>query len=129
MVETLYSVDSALFVAVNQSLANPVTDALMPLITNDNFLRIGYALAMALVLWRGDSRLRWAALASAVVIALADQLSSAALKPLFERARPCHDGALESVRLLVNCGAGKSFPSSHAANAFAVCVYFPVALA
>ena len=126
---TLFSVDSTVFVAINQTLANPVTDALMPIITNDNVLRIGYAIVAALLLWKGGTRVRWAVITSALVIALSDQLTSAALKPLFARVRPCHDTVMAGVHLLVGCGGGKSFPSSHAANAFSVCVFYPVALA
>ncbi len=53
-----------------------------------------------------------------VAVAAADQLSSFVIKPIVGRLRPCH--ALEGVRLLVDCGSGKSFPSSHAVNMFAV---------
>ncbi len=123
--EALQSLDSLLFVGVNQTLSNPLTDFLAPLITNDWLLRIGYALAMAMLLWRGSPRWRRAALGSALALALADQLASSVFKPLFERLRPCQTPELfEHLRLLINCGAGKSLPSSHAANAFAVSSYF-----
>lgn len=123
--ETLQSLDSLLFVVVNQTLSNPATDALMPLITNDWALRIGYALALGLLLWRGSANWRRAALFSVLALALADQLSGSVFKPLLERSRPCQTPELfEHLRLLVHCGAGKSLPSSHAANAFAVASFF-----
>lgn len=123
--EALQSLDSLLFVGVNQTLSNPLTDFLMPLITNDWLLRIGFALALVIFLWRGSPRWRWAALGSVLALALADQLASSVFKPYFERIRPCQAPVLfENLRLLVNCGAGKSFPSSHAANAFAVSSFF-----
>lgn len=123
--ETLQSLDSLLFVGVNQTLSNPLTDFLMPLITNDWILRIGYVLALILLLWRGSPRWRRAALGSVLALALADQLANSVFKPLFERIRPCQAPELfEFLRVLVNCGAGQSFPSSHAANAFAVASFF-----
>ncbi|HLB01237.1 MAG TPA: phosphatase PAP2 family protein, partial [Bacteroidota bacterium] len=54
---------------------------------------------------------------------ISDQVSSSLLKKLIMRPRPCHAiGGLpveEHIRLLVDCGGGFSFPSSHAVNNFA----------
>jgi membrane-associated phospholipid phosphatase len=111
----LNGLDHSIFIFINQSLANPVTDFLMPLVTIDLHLKIFYALCLAVILWKGDKRLRYAILFSILTVVLSDLLSSAVLKPLFARPRPCHE--LE-VYLLVPCGAGFSFPSSHAANLF-----------
>ena len=115
MLDQLAAIDQAVFLFINVSLANPVTDFLMPVVTSDNLLRVVYGLSMALILWRGDARLRWLVLFSALTLAATDQLSAGLLKPLFERARPCH--VLVDINLLVNCGGGYSMPSSHAANA------------
>ena len=49
-----------------------------------------------------------------------DEFNSFLLKDLFSRLRPCQ--VLDNVRLLMPCGGGKSFPSSHAANNFAAAV-------
>ena len=58
--------------------------------------------------------------ASAIAIALflADHFLIDFLKHEVARLRPCH--VLDYVRSLVPCGVGKSFPSAHAANNFAV---------
>lgn len=125
MTDALYTVDSTLFVTINQSLANPVTDFLMPIITNDWVLRIMLAVALLMTLWKGTARLRWAALFSLIAVALADQAASTVIKPLFERMRPCHETAVfANLHLLVHCGGGKSFPSAHASNAFSIAVFF-----
>lgn len=59
-----------------------------------------------------------------LTVVLADQISSSVIKPFFNRLRPCNDPDLiETVRLLVNCGGGKSFTSSHATNHFAVATF------
>jgi undecaprenyl-diphosphatase len=122
MLEWLAGLDTQLFLFFNVTLANPVTDLVMPIITNDWFLRILFAIAVVLLLIFGNARLRWAVLFSVIVIVLTDQLSAGLLKPMIGRLRPCH--VLDGINLLVNCGGGKSMPSSHAANSFGQAVLF-----
>lgn len=117
----LKGIDQSLFFFFNQTLANPVTDIFMPFITNDNHLRIFYAVCLLIILWKGDNRLRLTALFSLLTVAICDQAVSTILKPLLARPRPCHE--LE-VHLLVGCGAGMSMPSSHAANLFGQAFFF-----
>jgi len=119
----LNEIDVALFFFVNDSMANTFTDFIMPLITKDLHLKIFYALALALILLKGRKELRWAVLFSIIVVALTDQTSSAFLKPMIERLRPCKE---LDVNLLVGCGAGFSMPSSHAANLFGQACFFMV---
>ena len=122
MLETLNAIDTSIFLFLNSTLANPITDFVMPIITSDMLLRIAYAITVALLLWKGNTRLRWLVLFSAIALLLSDQTSSKLIKPMFERIRPCH--VLEDMNLLVNCGAGYSMPSSHGANAFAQAALF-----
>lgn len=122
MLEWLNELDKILFILINVELANPVTDFIMPIITSDNVLRIGYGLAMLLLLWKGSARVRWMVLFSAVTILVSDQISSHLMKSIFERARPCQ--IMSDIHLLVNCGGGFSMPSSHAANSFAQAAFW-----
>jgi membrane-associated phospholipid phosphatase len=115
MTEVLFQLDRAVFQFINQTLANPVTDIFMPVITNDNFLRAVYVILVAALLIRGRSQMVWVIAFTALVLAATDLTSSAVLKPLFVRPRPCQ---IMPVHLLVSCGSGYSFPSSHAANLF-----------
>ena len=124
MLEILQQIDTSIFFFLNSTLANPVTDFLMPLITNDKGLRIIYALAMIILLWKGNKTLRWMVLGSALVILLSDQISAGLLKNWIGRLRPCHTFDINTINLLVGCGGGKSMPSSHAANAFGQAVFF-----
>ena len=56
--------------------------------------------------------------------AMSDQLSAAFLKEIFMRTRPCNNMQLAGiVHNIVPCGSGYSFPSSHAANHFALAVF------
>jgi len=121
MFDWLLNLDRIVFLFINSSLANPFTDSLMPVVTNDNFLRLIYGLALIAMLAFGRKRFIWVVVFSALVVALTDQSSSAWLKPAIERLRPCK---VMEVHLLVGCGAGYSFPSSHAANLFGQAVFF-----
>ena len=122
MLEQLAAIDRTIFLFLNVTLANPVTDFVMPLVTSDLLLRILYGAAMILVLWKGNAPLRWLVLFSILALVITDQVSAGFLKPLIGRPRPCH--VLEGINLLVGCGGGKSMPSSHAANAFGQAMLF-----
>jgi undecaprenyl-diphosphatase len=129
--DILFGIDRAIFVFLNTTMANPVGDFLWPFITDyDRILYVRIALVaiwLALVI-KGGKRGRTAALLVVLVIVCSDQLSSFVIKPLVNRSRPCHtvEGvpAVQPVHLLVGCGGGKSFPSSHAVNNFAVATLF-----
>ena len=123
IIGSLVNIDRAIFFFINTSLANPVTDFIMPMITTDLHLKIFYGLCLALILWKGDNRLRIAILFSLAAIALTDQISASVIKPIFARPRPCSN---LDVHLLVGCGSGFSFPSSHAANLFGQAYLFRV---
>jgi undecaprenyl-diphosphatase len=116
----MISLDTQLFHLVNHGLANPFFDLLMPAITNvSNFYPI-YVLLLGLLAWRGGAKGRWCVLLMLLAVAVADPISSRIIKESVGRLRPC--ATLADVRLLVPCGAGKSFPSSHAVNNFAAAV-------
>jgi undecaprenyl-diphosphatase len=120
MSQQFYRWDVWLFHLLNGTWTNPFFDVAMPFITDLNKQPWMLALVAALIiwgLWRGGTRGRQAVVVLVLTILVMDQFSSAVLKDLFLRPRPCHE--LTDVRLLVSCGAGKSFPSSHAVNTFA----------
>ena len=131
MTPFLYAIDVAVFHFLNVTIANPVSDFLWPLITDyDRFLpvRILLAAVWILLLAKGGTRGRTAALLLVPVLLLADQLSSSVIKVLIARPRPCHEVAgvpvVQGIHMLVGCGPGLSFPSSHAVNNFAVATLF-----
>ena len=131
MIEFLYSIDVAVFRFINVTIANPVGDFLWPLITDYDRLLPLRILLIGVWLWlliRGGVRGRTVALLLIPLIFLSDQTSSSIIKGIVNRPRPCHviDGVqvVQGVHLLVDCGGGKSFPSSHAVNNFAVATLF-----
>lgn len=125
MIDWISQLDQALFVMINSTLANPAFDLAMPWFRN-KFLWIPlYAAVLGFI--RNNKRKYFIHIVVALVltIVISDQFSSSVLKPMFERARPCHPEQInESLNLLVNCGSGFSFPSSHATNHFAIGILF-----
>jgi undecaprenyl-diphosphatase len=120
MLDYLNYLDTAVFRFFNSAISNPVFDILMPFLTDLNKQRLVLVIVGTLLLWmliRGRRSARLAALCLIVTIILSDQLSSSVIKYWLVRDRPCH--TLQDVRLLVSCGSGFSFPSSHAVNNFA----------
>ncbi|MBI3258948.1 MAG: phosphatase PAP2 family protein [Ignavibacteriae bacterium] len=129
MIEFFYSIDLFFFHLCNSWIANPVMDAVMPFVTEvKNFYAV-YVLLFVWLLWRGGKKGRICAAVLAAAVLIADPLNSRFIKELFERQRPCQ--FLDGVRLLVPCGGGKSFPSTHAVNNFkaelVISAYFPKA--
>ncbi|HNV68915.1 MAG TPA: phosphatase PAP2 family protein [Candidatus Ozemobacteraceae bacterium] len=106
--------DQQLFHLLNGGLTHPWLDYAMPIITDQkNWLPFLAAIWFWLLLGRNGAHRRLAVLLVLIVIG-ADQMSSAVIKPLIRRARPCC--AEPNARLLIPCKTSKSFPSSHAAN-------------
>jgi undecaprenyl-diphosphatase len=120
MVDFFAHIDLELFYVGNHTLQNGLFDLLMPFLTDLNkkpLALVVVGLVWILMLLKGGKAGRLAALLLVPTIVLSDQLNSSFLKHLIERPRPCH--VLPDVRLLVSCGSGYSFPSSHAVNNFA----------
>lgn len=122
MIEFLYSIDVTLFRFINSTLANPVTDKIMPFITDVKNWYLLYIFLWFLILFKGGKYRVGLAIGMILLVAISDQLSSTLLKHLFERPRPCK--VLENVHLLVGCTDSYSFPSSHAVNNFAAAMFF-----
>jgi undecaprenyl-diphosphatase len=126
MPESLIALDKIIFSFINQGLSNQFFDWIMPVITDWDKAILGRLLIISTVtflLWKGDPKKRMLVPLLFLTILITDQINSSVLKNMIARPRPCHvvDGAyiIENIRLLVSCGSGFSFPSSHAANSFA----------
>ncbi len=119
MLDSILQLDREWFVAINSGMANSVLDVVMPFLRNKYTWIPLYAAVAAWFLYRYKMQGLWFVAFTLVTFALCDQISSSLIKPLVERLRPCREPLLEGqVRLLVHCGGGFSFTSSHAANHF-----------
>lgn len=121
MFEFLYQIDLTIFYFLNHTIANPIFDKLFVLLTTQECWYITYAVLIFFLLTRFGAKGRYFVVVLIIGIFLSDQISSQILKGWIGRIRPCH--FLSDVRLLVPCGGGKSFPSSHAVNNFALAVF------
>jgi undecaprenyl-diphosphatase len=122
--ETLQQLDVSLFFFINKHLANPLFDIVCVWLRN-KFFWIPLYVFIAIFFFRSNG---WKALLiiafAGLSILIADQLSATVIKPFFERLRPCNQPDISAhARLLVRCGSGFSFVSSHAANHFALSVF------
>lgn len=120
--EILQAADTAIFRFINITLANPVTDKLMPFITERNHWFIFYVLIWLYLVLKGGRTGIASAMLVLPLIFLTDQVSDNLIKPYFERIRPCH--VVPGVNLLVGCTDSFSFPSIHAVNNFAAARLF-----
>ena len=129
MIDFLYSLDKAIFHFINYDLANPFFDAVMPYVTDFHKYLLKGIIGKAIVgiiflyvLWKGYRKTRTVALLIIPLVVISDQLSSAVIKPLVMRPRPCTILPEDFVHLLVTC-TNYSFPSSHAVNNFALATF------
>ena len=124
MLESILNADEFLFYFINTNLSNFATDVAMPLITNIVFWIPLFGVFCLFQLWNAYKNKEYKGLFCILCIGIGvlicDQISSTLIKELVGRPRPCH--IFTDISLLVNCGAGKSFPSSHAANSMTTAI-------
>ncbi len=113
--ESLLAFDRQLLLFLNARDWPSWLDHFFVFITEDEGLRIPMLLLWLFLLLACGPRWRRRALWLVPLIALSDGINSHVLKEIFDRLRPCHE-EIERLRVLVHCGGGASFPSSHAAN-------------
>lgn len=117
----LIQFDQQLFSAINQGLSNPFFDWLMPILRNRFFWSPLY-LFLAVFFVRNYGKRGWMLLLFfGLSFGVTDYFASSVVKPSVERLRPCNDPEVKTgMILLISCGGGYSFPSTHAANHFAL---------
>jgi undecaprenyl-diphosphatase len=121
--EALLSLDHTLFRLINQEWSNGLFDAILPLFRTKSTWFPFYVAGLIVLYVKYRMRGLLMAVLAIACVTVTDQISATFMKPFFERARPCHDAASQ-VRLLVVCGGGFSFVSSHAANHFGLALLF-----
>ncbi len=122
MVDFLYGIDKALFYFINVTLANPVTDYLMPFITDLDHWKLFFLIMWLNLIIAGGKKGRIVAFLAIILVTFTDQLSSNLIKQTVERIRPCN--VLDGIHLLVDRTSSFSFPSSHAVNYFGGAYFF-----
>lgn len=128
--EQLLHLDYELFQFINQEWTNQVLDVVMPFLREKkNWISLYIVVAILFMYKFHWKRGILAILLTVAAIGISDTLSSKIIKPSVERPRPCHENsAVDSGRLLITCGGGYSFTSSHATNHFAIAVFLGLVL-
>lgn len=126
MIDQLIEIDTNVFLWLNSSHTS-FWDIFMKMASGKIIWAFMY-LALIFAIWRawGWRTTVVMVVASALVVLFADQVSSSLLRPLFERLRPAHpeNPISPMVHIVDGYRAGRyGFPSSHAANTFAIATF------
>lgn len=115
---TLIEIDHALFHFINDTIANPILNWIMPIVTNENNIAIPLILFWLWLLLFQGKRGKIAAILLLLTVALTDVIAAQIIKPWIGRIRPSH-AMLDNINLLVSKGGKYGFVSNHAANTMA----------
>lgn len=116
--------DEYLFYLINSEWHSSLLDQVLPIWRNKLFWMPLYLFLASFLLINFKKKGLWLIMALAVTIGISDTLSSKIIKKNVQRLRPCHELVIKpELRLLVNCGGGYSFTSSHATNHFAIAFF------
>ncbi len=118
MLETVLQWDQAIFKFINDEFTNAFFNWLLPILRDKHIWVPLYVFILAFLWINYKMEGLVITLFIGLTILISDQMSSSLIKHLVERERPCNDAAIQ-VNLLVHCGPGYSFTSSHATNHFA----------
>ena len=123
------AIDYTIFHFINSTLHSSTLNKIMPYYRSMYLWIPAYAFLAAYLISNFGKKGLIFILCAGLSIGITDTLSSKVIKPAVQRLRPCQDDNMKTqVKLLVQCGSGYSFPSSHAANHFAL-VSFLIAAA
>lgn len=128
--ETLLELDETLFFMINEGWSNAWLDAIMPT-WRDKYTWIPLYVVFLVLAFIRYKPLKAGifVLILAGVVGLSDQTSSQWIKKNVQRLRPCNTTELqEDINVLVPCGSGYSFTSSHATNHFAIATFIAFTL-
>ncbi len=127
--DTILYWDHIAWYYVNIQWRTPLLDFVMPFLRNQWFwVPLYLFLATFMPLKFSKKGAMWC-LVFFISFVISDQISASLLKPVFHRLRPCNNPALaDIIHIIVPCGSGYSFPSSHAANHFSIGIFSAVTL-
>jgi len=129
MINYLQGIDLRLLYLINNTFSNSVFDVVMPVLRNKWTWLPLYSFIIYLIVKKYQMKSIWVIGFALLSVVVADQVSSGLIKPFFERIRPCNNSNLENwLNLPMGKGNGWSFVSSHAANHFALAIYFIMVL-
>ena len=117
MIDKIIELDKQAMVLFNKTIANPIFDLIMPIITDQNFLIFSGLILIGYLASFGGKRGRITIVVLLIAASFSDAICFQIIKPWVGRVRPSHE-FYEYINLLVSKGGKYSFPSNHAANSF-----------
>ena len=122
--EQLLHLDQSLFHFINHDCKNIFLDGLLPYWRNKYVWIPFYLILLIAIIQRFHKKGLILVAALLLSVSMTDFTSSWLIKNQVERIRPCNQvGFKETAHLLVPCGSGYSFTSSHAANHFSIAIF------
>ena len=119
--EELLNIDYRLFHLINQVWTSAWLDVFMKFMRNQYVWGPLYVFLVGFILFNYGKQGGLYLLFLICTLSVSDMVSSRLIKKNVERLRPCNQVELEGQRrVLVRCGSGYSFTSSHATNHFTV---------
>lgn len=127
--DLLIYLDFTMWYYLNTVWHNSVLDAVVPFFRNQWTWAPLYLFLLFFMLMNYKRRGMMWCVFFLLSFALSDYISASVFKDIFHRIRPCNNPALNEIaHVIVPCGGGYSFPSSHAANHFALAVFSGITL-
>jgi membrane-associated phospholipid phosphatase len=124
MIVDLQQFDTDLFLKIHRGLSNEVFDFIMPWIRNRFFWAPLYIFIIVFCIRQYKKQGYYIILGLLITFAATDSIASRIIKPMVKRVRPCNEVTLANdIIHRIPCGTGYSFPSSHAANHFAIAIF------
>lgn len=126
----MLEIDTLLFHFINQDIANPVFDTVLPIMRSKVFWIPLYAFLIAFLFFNYKAKSAIIFICFLLInVGITDFTSSSIIKKNVKRTRPCNQLELQhQVRTLVRCGSGYSFTSSHATNHFGLAAFLILTL-
>lgn len=126
--ESIINFDHYLFEVINQGWSNPFFDFVLKWMRNEWIWFPLYSFIIAFSIFNFGKQSYWLVLFCFLNFGTTDMISSHLIKKNVERLRPCRDDAIISKNILVRCGSGYSFTSSHATNHFGLATFLSFTL-
>jgi undecaprenyl-diphosphatase len=129
MLEFIQHIDELILNLIHVKWANSLFDMVMPFVRNQYFWSPVY-LFLLVYMWLNHKKegLLWC-LFFFITFIYCDFISASIIKPFIHRLRPCNEPYLSfTIREIVHCGSGFSFPSSHATNHFGLSTFIILTL-
>lgn len=122
--QELLQLDAELFLKIHRGLSNDFFDWLMPLLRNRYFWIPLYVFIVVFCIKQYKKQGVLIILGLLLTFAIGDLISAKLIKPSVSRVRPCREVTLTGQIIpRVKCSGGKSFPSTHATNHFAIAIF------